>query len=220
MMTFVRLMGNDDVDSEKVYSYESGYRGRLGENIFVDLSLFYNRYLNLLTGVPMGQITPEFSASGPHLVYPVLVANSRDAETYGLEMSCEVSVADWWRLTGGYSWLQMHLLDISISQEARQGFGEDQNAENLVSLLSYMDLPHDLELNSAFYYISSLDGLDIDGHVRVDLNLNWHVNRTVTLAAGCHNIFDDSHREFSNTMDGILASEVPRKVYATLPLTF
>jgi iron complex outermembrane receptor protein len=220
MMTFVRLMGNDDVDSEKVYSYESGYRGRLGENIFVDLSLFYNRYLNLLTGVPMGQITPEFSASGPHLVYPVLVANSRDAETYGLEMSCEVSVADWWRLTGGYSWLQMHLLDISISQEARQGFGEDQNAENLVSLLSYMDLPHDLELNTALYYVSSLDGLDIDGHVRVDLNLNWHVNRTVTLAAGCHNIFDDSHREFSNTMDGILASEVPRKVYATLTLTF
>ncbi len=220
MMTFVRLMGNDEVDSEKVYSYESGYRGRLGENIFVDLSLFYNRYLDLLSGVPAGQITPEFSASGPHLVYPVLVANSRDAETYGLEMSCEVSVADWWRLTGGYSWLQMHLLDVGISQEARQGFGEDQNAENLFSLVSYMDLPHDLELNSAFYYVSSLDGLDIDSHVRVDLNLSWHVNRTVTLAAGCHNLFDDSHQEFSNAMDGILASEVPRKIYANLTISF
>ena len=220
MMTFVRLMGNDDVDSEKVYSYESGYRGRLGKNLFVDLSLFYNNYQDLLAGVPQGTVTPEFSISGPHLVYPVLVANSRDAETYGLELSCEVSVADWWRLTGGYSWLQMNLLDVGISQDARQGFNEKQNADNLFSLVSYMDLPHNLELNTALYYVGPLDGLNIDGHTRVDLNLSWHVNRTVTLAAGCHNLFDDSHQEFSNTMDGILASEIPRMVYATLTLTF
>jgi iron complex outermembrane receptor protein len=220
MMTFVRLMGNDDVDSETVYSYESGYRGRLARNLFVDLSLYYNKYQDLLSVVPVGRVTPEFSGGGPHLVYPVSVANGRDAETYGLELSCEVSVADWWRLTGGYSWLQMNVLDVGISEEARQGFGEDQNAKNLFSLVSYMDLPHNLELNTALYYVSSLDDLEIDSHIRVDLNLSWHVNKTVTLAAGCHNLFDDSHQEFSNAMDGILASEVPRKVYANLTMSF
>jgi len=220
MMTFVRLLGNDAVNSEKVYSYESGYRGRLAQDLFVDLSLFYNNYQDLLAGIPLGSITPEFSASGAHLVYPVLVANSRDAETYGLELSCEVSLAPWWRLTGGYSWLQMNLLDVGVSQEARKGFGEDQNAENLFSLLSYMDLPHNLELNTALYYVSALDGLAIDGHTRVDLNLSWHMNRTITLAAGCHNLFDDAHQEFSNTMDGILASEIPREVYLNLTMTF
>ena len=220
MMTYVRLMGNDDVDSEKVYSYESGYRGRLGEKLFVDLSLFYNKYQDLLTGVPLGTATPEFSDGSAHLVFPVLVANSREAETYGLELSCEVSPVDWWRLTGGYSWLQMNQLDVGISREARQGFSEKQNAENLLSLLSYMDLPHDLELNTAVYYVGSLEALGIGAHTRVDLNLSWHLNRTITLAAGVHDLFDDSHREFSNTMDGIPASDIPRKAYMTLTMIF
>ena len=220
IMTYVRLMGNDNADSEKVYSYESGYRGRAGKNLFVDLSLFYNKYEDLLAGVPQGTVTPEFSLSGPHLVYAVLVANSRDAETYGLELSSEVSVTDWWRLTGSYSWLQLNLLDVGISREGRQGFSEKQNAENLFSLVSYMDLPHNLEFNTAFYYTGSREGLGIGAYSRIDINVNWHVNQSITLSAGVHNLFDDSHREFSNTMDGILSSEIPRKAYITLIMTF
>ena len=220
MMSYVRLMGNDEVDSEKVYSYESGYRGRLDKNLFIDLSFFYNKYKELLSGIPLGTASLEYSGGGAHLVYPVLVANSRDAETYGLELSCEMSPVDWWRLAGGYSWMRMNLLDVGISRDGRQGFNEKQNAENLFSLISYMDLSHNLEFNTAFYYIGSLEGLDIDAHTRVDINMSWHMNRTITIAAGVHDLFNDSHREFSNTMDGIPASDIPRKAYVTMTITF
>lgn len=39
LLTFVRILGNEETESETVYSYESGYRGRLSDNFFFDLSI-------------------------------------------------------------------------------------------------------------------------------------------------------------------------------------
>jgi iron complex outermembrane receptor protein len=220
LMTFVRLMGNDNVDSEQVYSYEAGYRGRMSENLFMDLTIYYNKYYDLIAGVPTGTLFPEVSSSGGRLVFPVLVANSRDAETYGAELSCSWSVADWWRLTGGYTWFHLTTLDIGSSLDARQGFNEDENANQFFSLVSYMDLPHNCEVNTALYVVGALDGLDIDAHTRFDLNLSWHPTEKMTLAAGVNNLLDDSHQEFNDTMDGIMASEIPRVLYTKLTITF
>ena len=225
LMTFVRLMGNDNLDSETVYSYEGGYRSRMSEDLFVDISLYYNKYNDLITGVPLGTPYPEFSSSGVHLVLPVLVAGARDAETYGAELSCSWSVADWWRLTGGYTWFHQNDLAAGTSLEARQGFSEEQNAGQLFSLVSYMDLPHNFEVNTALYVVGALDGLTLDGvqissHARFDLNVSWHPTEKLTFAAGVNDLFADSHQEFDDTMDGILASEIPRVFYTKLTMTF
>lgn len=220
LMTFVRLVGNNDLESEKVYSYETGYRGRMSEDLFVDISLYYNRYNDLIAGIPSGTPFPEFSRTGGRLILPVRVEGARDAETYGAEISCSWSMTDWWRLMGGYTWFHLNTLEIGNSLEARQGFEEDQNANQLFSLVSYMDLPHNLEVNTALYAVGALDRLEVGSHTRVDLNISWHPLEKVTIAAGVNNLLDDAHQEFDDTMDGILASEIPRIFYTKLTMTF
>ncbi len=220
LMTFIRLQGNDNLGSETVYSYETGYRGKMSDTVFMDVSLYYNKYNDLIAGIPRGNIFPEVSGGWARLVLPVQVEEARDAETYGAELSCSWNPIDWWRLTGGYTWFHFNTLDIGNSLEARQGFEEDENAHHLFSLVSYMDLPHNFEVNTSLYVVSALDRFDIRGHARLDLNFSYHPTEKVTLAAGVKNLFDDSHQEFDNTMDGIQASEIPRALYAQLTMSF
>ena len=223
LLTFVRLMGNDSVESETIYSYEVGYRGKLTNHLFFDLSLYYNKYNDLINGLPTGAVILENSPTESHLVLPVQIDNGMDGETYGAEISCGWSVTEWWRLTSGYTWFQYNTFNEGDFQESRQGFNEDENAHHLISLVSYLDLPHNFELNSSLYYVSSLDGpegLTIDPHISFDLNVGWHPTDNFTVSIGGRNLFNDAQQEFSDTMDGILATEIPRTFYGKITITY
>lgn len=220
---FIRLMGNENLNVEKVYSYEAGYRGRMAKPLFVDATLYYNKYKKLITAIPTGSIFPEFSGGGGRLIYPLQVANGRDTETYGMELSCSWTPVDWWRLTGGYTWFQLNSLAVGNSLEGRQGFEEDGNAKHLFSLVSYLDLPHRMEVNTALYVVGALDAAHIGKHSRFDLNFSYRPMDTITIGAGVKNLFDDAHQEFGNTvnsLDGVLVSEIPRIFYAQLKILF
>lgn len=219
-LTFVRIMGNDKTEAEKVFSYELGYRVRPIERLFLDVTAFYNHYYDLVAGVPAGIPFLESTSTSTYMVMPIQVDNGIDGETYGLEINSNWSVKDWWRLTTGFTWFHYNTFNKGNSEEARQGFSEDENAEYLISLVSYMDLPKNFDLNAALYYVDSLSGLEIDSYIRFDLNVNWHPTENLTLSMGGRNLVDDSHQEFNDTMDGIIASEIPRTVYAKLSWSF
>jgi iron complex outermembrane receptor protein len=216
-LSFVTITGNDEIESETVYSYEAGYRGRPAEDLFFDLSIYYNKYKDLVAGDLMS--VPKLQPEG-YVRLPFVLNNAMDGETYGAEISCGWSVTDWWRLTGGFTWFQLNVLDEGNSEEARNGFGEDENADHLVSLVSYMDLPSNFEINTSLYFVDALDGLDIDSRTRFDLNIGWHPTDTLTIVAGGRNLFQDGQQEFTTTMDGILASDIARTFYTKITMTF
>ncbi len=149
-----------------------------------------------------------------------------DGETYGFELSASWSVKPWWRLTGGYTWFRFNERNKGNSQEARQGFSEDENAEHRFSLLSYMDLPNNFELNFALYYVDEIPELGfagdegIDSNVRLDINLSYHATDNWSFTAGGRNLFNDGTKEYNDTMDGIVASEIPRIVYTSVTYKF
>ncbi len=213
---FVRLEGDQDIASEKILSYEAGWRGRPTDNLFFDCSLYYNRYDDLVAGRTLGPIFHEYSSPTPRFILPVMLANERSAETYGTELNVNWSVTSWWRLSGSLTLFHLNLLHADDSLDARQGFGEDQNANTLFSLVSYMDLPENLEINSCLYSVSALDGLHIGPHARLDVNVTWHPWQHISLTVGGQNLFDDYHPEFANTMDGVQTTEVPRTLYTRL----
>ena len=220
LLTFVRLIGNEEAEAETVFSYETGYRARIKENIFFDLSIYYNKYKNLITGIPIGDPFLENSLTVPSITLPIQVGNGMDGETYGSEVSCRWSITNWWQLTGGFTWFHFNALNMGNSQDARMGFEEDQNANLLFSLASCIDLPGNIEVNTNVYAVDSLEELDINSYLRLDLNIGWHPTEQITISAGGHNLFNDSHQEFSNTMDGIQASTIPQTFYTKLILGF
>ncbi len=217
---FYQLLGNDSIGSEKMFSYEIGYRNRLSRALFMDVSLYYNRYEDIVAGVANGKPYIHHGQYGPQFTIPVLLSSARKEETYGAEVNVNWALADWWRVTAGYTWFTMNILDANNSSEGRQGFDEDENAEHIFSLVSHFDVSRFLEVNASLYAISALDQLDIGSRIRLDCNVGWHPMERVSVSMGIKNLFDDGTQEFSNTVEGILASDIPRMVYTRLTLNF
>ena len=196
------------------------------KTFFLDTTVFYNKYKDLINGVPGGIPFIQSSPSPEYMVRPIQVANGMDGETYGLELSAQWSVKEWWRLTAGYTWFHFNELNKGLSQEARQGFSEGENAEHSFSLVSYMDLPNNFELNGALYYVDDLpelgfnDDLGIDSTLRLDLNIAYHPTEIWTITVGGRNLLEDGTQEFQETMDGIRASEIPRIIYTSVTYNF
>jgi outer membrane receptor protein involved in Fe transport len=184
------------------------------------------RAMCLINAVPDGMPFLESTFSSTYIIIPVKVANGMDGETFGVELSAQWSVQDWWRLTAGYTWFHFNALNKGESREPRQGFSEGQNAEHRVSLVSYMDLPGNFELNASLYYVDGLSNLgfitmtEIDSRVRFDFNVGYHPNENWTISVGGRNLLENSSREFTDTMDGIVASEIPRIIYTTVAYNF
>src|SRR5207248_3715854 len=93
---------------ETVLAYEAGYRVQPSKKLSLDLATFYNFYDRLLTVEP-GTPFLETASQPAHLVIPMVFNNLLRGETYGAEMSANVTVTKALRLTGSYSFLHMQL---------------------------------------------------------------------------------------------------------------
>lgn len=225
LVTYIQLRGNEETEAEKVWSYELGYRVRATETLFINSTLFYNKYHDLINGIPQGAPSVSGAPGNMYMVWPIRVANGMDGESYGFEISAQWSVKEWWRLTTSYSWFHFNELNKGLSREARQGFSEGENAEHRFSLVSYMDLPGNFELNGALYYTDDLPELgfrgdNIGSRVKLDVNIGYHPSEKWTITVGGRNILGESSREFGETMDGIVASEIPTIVYSAISYNY
>ncbi len=215
-----RLVSNDNLDAEKVISYELGCKSRPTDNLYLEITAFYNKYYDLAAGFTTGTPFLETGAIIPYIVVPMRVGNEFDAETFGVELSGNCSVTNWWRLSGSFSWFENNFLDKDGYSDPRSEFQEDNESNYQLSLISYMDLPKNLELNSMLFYVSELDYMNIDHYIRLDLNLSWHTTDSLTLTVGGRNLLDPQHTEYDGIAEGLASSEIPRTFYGKLSWEF
>ena len=217
MPIVTRLISDDRLDSEYLIACELGYKSRPLDNLYVDITAFYNKYHHLLAGFSIGTPFLETGASVPYLVIPAKLGNEFNAETFGIELSGNWSVTGWWRITTGFSWFENNFLNENGDTDSRSQFQEDNESTYQLSLASYMNLPGNLELNGLFFYVDDLDEMHIDHYTRFDLNLSWHAGDTLALILGGRNLFDPDHREYEN---GVYNSNIPRTFYAKVSWGF
>ncbi len=215
-----RLYSDGNLDPEKVLSYEVGFRCRPTDDLFVDITAFYNSYHDLIAGFRKG--TPALATDDTlsYMVIPIFAGNNFDAETFGVELSSNWSVRPWWRLTTGFSWFDNNMLDENGCQDPRPEFHENNESKYQLSLLSYLDLPGNMEFNGIFFYVSKLEDMNIDGYSRLDLNLTWHATEELTLTVGGRNLLDPWHPEYDGLGAGVFGSEIPRTFYGKISWSF
>jgi len=208
----VSLFGNPDAQSEKLVSYELGYRIEPTKKLSFDLATFYNQYTDLLRFVSNTSFI-QF----PITVFPQKIQNDGSAETWGAELSAEWKVMDNWRLTGSYSWLQVNL---HPNDPSFQG-----NPEQQVQLRSYLDLPWNTEFNGAVYYVdqqtaaAGLGTVTIPSYVRLDLGLVWHPTKSLEIGIWGQNLTDGHHVEFPSLKSPV-ETEIPRSILGKISLRF
>ncbi len=197
---------NSEFDSEKVVSYEVGYRVRPHETLSLSFAAFYNTY-DELRSVNNNDNPP-----------PVLFfANGQEATSYGLEISGDYRPCEWWRMRGGYTYLEtdVHATASNVIPESK--VLEAIDPRHQVTLQSIMTLPHDVQFDLVGRYVSGLTETTlptppVPGYITFDARLAWTF-KNVEFALIGQNLAQPTHREFSS-------QEIPRSVFGKVTLRF
>ena len=218
-MNYVTIYGNDHFDSEELVAYEVGYRLHQADAFSLDMTAFYNVY-NELRATVMAAPDPPFSAYPPpdERVLPINIINQDHQDTYGVEISSNLELSDWWRLSCTYSWF--HSCHFSDDKPGSICDNESSPAHQF-SCRSFINLPGNLEFDSALFYVDDLfvEGTTIPDYTRIDLRLGWQPWENLEFSLKLENLLDNRHPEFASS-NGIVAAQVPRSFYGKISWQF
>ena len=228
---FARLAGSPAFKSEELLAYELGYRAQATDRLSVDLALFYNAYDNLRVAVP-GMATAIGAAPGTFDL-PLTFQNLMTGKTYGAELSASCQLADWWRLYGAYTLLEMNLrADPALPAGTRTaGEGaEGQSPRHQVYLQSSWDLPRNVQFDLIGRFVDRLNGFNPSGigggdvigaYISLDARLGWTPGKNLELAVAGQNLLDRHHPE-TGTAQFLRSSpvEIRRGVYGKVTWRF
>ncbi len=214
--TLVSAFGNPNLDSEELIAYELGFRIELTRQCALDVAGFYNDYDKIILPMPG---TPGFEVNPPppHGLVPTLNQNAGPAHTYGVEVSARYNVTDRWHLMAGYTWFN---IDTSLNSPLLTASPEQQ-----VQLRSTLNLPANLELNGAVYYVDriqaplGLGSTTLQDYVRLDLGLVWRPTPSWELGVWGQNLTDRRHAEFTSYKTSLM-TEIPRSVVGRITWRF
>ena len=141
-------------------------------------------------------------------------ANQLDAEGYGVEVSSTWSVTEFWRLTGGYTWMQIDI-DASKSLDFTALGQEDDTPQHQFSVRSLLDLPWNLQLDTSVFWVDDVSNQFVGDYARLDMRLGWRPRPGLELSVVGQNLTENSHNEFGNSFTRF-ATSVPRSIYGKL----
>ena len=220
---FGQLRNNHDLNSEEVIAYELGWRAQATDKLSFDAALFFNRYDKLLVSQPG---IPAVDPATRALLLPLDATNGEDADTYGIELAATWQIANWWRLYGQYTYLNMNLhADQKLPPASRAGaeLVEKQSPQNQFYIRSSWDLPGHVEFDLIGRYVDNLTGFTprIKSYVTMDVRLAWKPRDNLELAIVGQNLLDNQHPELGTSP--LIRSplvEVERSIYGMVTLKF
>ncbi|MCE0484783.1 MAG: TonB-dependent receptor [Methylacidiphilales bacterium] len=195
------LVGSSQFVSETLIAYELGYRAQVTDQISGSISTFYNDYNDIRSVAPVG---------GPAtLGLPLAFQNNLEGNTYGAELSADYQMLDWWRWHAGYDYLKEQIHVKPGETDFNNGTNETADPENQFSLRSSMDLPQNIEFDTALRWVDRLCGPDtatVPSYMELDARLGWHVTKDLEISVVGQNLLHDYHQEYSSEGEAIVRS--------------
>lgn len=205
------LSGNPDIKPEELIAYELGYRIFLWDQVSLDISGFYNDYDNLTTAQVNGP--PQFMVPPPHLELPLQITNGLKGETYGVEIDAAWQVLENWRLTGYYSFIQMHL-DISpYPGDPMMQSSSDDVSRQQFSIRSSFDFLSEFHWDLWLRYVDQLPSRLVGDYTTLDTRLAWRPVKDLEFSIVGQNLIDSGHIEFTSEFVQVDHSTIERSFY-------
>ena len=214
------MYGNDDFKTETMIAYELGYRIMPDERLSLDLAAFLNDYDDLRTvNYVSTSVIPRGFIPFIDIQDNYQFQNHQSGRTYGVEIAATLKPLRWWTIYSTYSWLNYNLGYDSGTDNSWPSAAEWSPRQQF-TVRSYMDLPYNLEFDTAAYYSDGLDGYDVPAYTRLDLRLGWKPVESVDLSLMMENLLDNQHPEFGGRYEAIIPTEVPRSFYGKVTIRF
>jgi iron complex outermembrane recepter protein len=210
----LRIVGNPNLKPEELRDVEAGYRAQLNKRLSLDMTAFAGLYRDLEILAPQAPISASQQGT-PYLVLPEIFANGASARTYGVEFSGTWNATRRWRISPEYSFFREDPSgDVADLQEPANASPRHQ-----FLVRSFLDLPHHLEWDNTFGYVSGLTYATIPSHTRMDTRLGWRIGEFVELSVVGQNLFTPGHIEFQSFY-GTNETLAQRSVFAKVTWRF
>ncbi len=212
----INVRGNKNYHSERVISYEIGYRTTAIPDLSIDLTAFYNHYWDLRSAKVLSR---DFSHLPGYVEQPLIFVNEHKVNSYGVELATVWQMLSWWRWDFHYSFLKM---DFS-SREAMEEIG--RSPEHRFLLRSALSLRKDVDLDLIYRYVDKAVAIGvvnpslITSYMSLDMRLAWRLEKNLELSVTGQNLLESRHREYS---DPVLVApiEIDRGVYGKVVWRF
>jgi iron complex outermembrane receptor protein len=216
---FSRAYGNPYLQSEALYAFELGYREQLTDRFSYDIATFCNYYNQLFGGV-QGAIFSETDPAPAHNVRPSVYGNLYTANSYGVELGTNWSIAERWRLYTQYTYFYSR-----FSSAAYYATGSGGTPANQVYMMSSWELRKDIDFDLMARYVDRLSGYNVPSYITMDARLAWRPRKHLELAVVGQNLLQAYHAEygyynFLNATNNAEATLVPRGVYGTVTMRY
>lgn len=209
--TLVESVANGSLDSEKLISYELGYRFQPVKSLSVDVTGYYNDYSSLFTDT-LG--TPSV-IGGTYVYQPLITGNSNKAHSLGFETSASYDVNSSWRLLGSYSYI-----DLVFDNKSKIGlYSLGKNPKHMFNIRSTYLFQNRVEMNNSLYTVSKLHSINIPSYYRFDTKLSYPLTDSINISLVGQNLLDARHKEFSPFLYQTQA-EIGRSIYAGMSYKF
>ena len=216
----IREANDGRTEAEELLAFELGYRHQISDkNLNIEFTTYMFDYKNIIAVVSPGSVQFQSTPTPAHLLLTLLNENALEGEIYGFELNAEWRPNKNWLLSAGYSFNQADLrkiVDIPVSSIG--DFAIEGEPENIFNFRSYLELPHDLELDTMLYYVSKNFSSDVKAYTRLDLRLGWRPTPDLELSFVGQNLLDDQHEELNELLE--FESETQRSFYSKATLRF
>jgi iron complex outermembrane receptor protein len=211
-----RIEGDPNFQSEVTIAYEAGYRQLLTPTLYVDVAAFHDQYdkLESYGKLSFSTITTPIHA----LLLNVPLANGIKGVGNGVEIAPNWKPTRWWELKGNVS-----LLHLALRPKA--GFTDTTTVANYegtsphseVTAQSLLDLPHGVEFDVDYRFVSQLPAQKVRGYQTADVHGAWKIGEHWELSVAGRNLLQPEHQEFAG--DNGNAVGIRRSVYGGLTWT-
>jgi len=203
----VTTLGNNDLESEVLTALELGYRIIPFESVWINSTVFYNNYDNLIELVPSAGSQPD----GPIVLQ---YQNSAQGNSWGFEMTADWQATIDWHLSAGYTYLRTDIDQVDSGQpELDKLLLQGSNPRHTVSLRSMLNLTPRIDTDLWLRYVDTLPERDVDSYITLDARLAYRLSSKIELALVGQNLFEEGHEEFSSL-------QVERSVYGKIDWRF
>ena len=214
----ISIVPNRDLQSEKVYSYQAGYRSDLTSTVSLDVTAFYSSYDRLVGNAPQPPYLTQVN-NMPSLVIPFLQANVRGADTDGLE-----TAISWKPSSRGSIKIAQTFYDEKVRRIHNSPVlvdyndGDNTSPKNQFSILGDYRVTQDLNVSAWLGYISSLSSISVDSYMKLDLRAKYSLTHNVSLNIYGANLIDQQLQSRTDFL--IRSTELPRAVFGSVEFEF
>jgi iron complex outermembrane recepter protein len=210
---FARFNANPNFGSEELNGgYEIGYRHLVMNNLYFDVSAFFNHYSDLFSEDIVGAPYLENTPPPPHLLLPAEFGNGLLGTTRGIEVAPEWQPMPFWRLSASYSYLEMKLQKSLNSLDVGSApIVEGSSPRHQGTLESAFDVTKSLSLDLRFRYVSALPAQGIKAYSTGNVRLAWWATPYLQLSVVGRNLLQPYHFEYASDPGPMVG--IKRSVY-------